>query len=330
MTTRRYALAATAASVLLAGCGPTTHLRLDLRAVSITVPRLVTPAVTIVPAAPVATVSLPPIPPVYLQPVLPTPSTPVVAPPPPVPPACPKAGAFDVPSMPASLVVDHPPAPGTYTQQVSGSYATAKGSYPLGGEATQTVTALPRVTSSIGQVIDSYRVARTYQPVKRTSVEVLRLVHPSSSPQATSAGIYLVGLAWDDPVRGHLSFNAGGNGIWVLPDPVAVAQQVAPGAAAQSTSSDTDASTLSTLSVVRNVMGKKRVDACGQLIDTYSVEMTGVLTTQDWQRQVAWTMELATTYGGLDVQDELTLTDPSGFRWDQLQTATSLPKAVTQ
>jgi hypothetical protein len=234
-----------------------------------------------------------------------------------------------VPELPASLVVSSPPAAASYTQRVEGGYVTSAASGGLTGAVTQTVTALPRTVSSVGQVIDAWSVARTYTAQKRSSVEVFRLLHPSTSPTATSAGIYLVGLAWNDPVRGILSFEAGGNGIWVLPNPVALAQQVAGVAAAQSTSIDTDASSTTTLSVVRNVTGKKRVDACGTLIDAYTVKMTGVLTTPDWQRQVDWTLQLATTFGGLDVQDALTLSDAgAGFQWTQQQTANSLPKTV--
>jgi hypothetical protein len=191
-----------------------------------------------------------------------------------------------------------------------------------------TVKALPRTTSSAGQVIDSWSVGRTDLSTKSSSVELYRLVHPSSAAGATDAGIYLVGLAWNDPVRGVLSFQASGKGLWVLPDPVAVAQQVQ-GVAAQYAGIDTDAGSLTTLSLTRNVMGKKRVDACGNLVDTYTVEMTGLLTTRDTQRRITWTQQLATGYGGVGVQDTLTLSSaPGDFTWSQTRTATSVPKPV--
>jgi hypothetical protein len=188
------------------------------------------------------------------------------------------------------------------------------------------VTPLPRQTSLLGQVVDSWSVARTDRTRKATSLEVYRLVHRSASPAATAAGIYLVGLAWKDDERGELTFRPPGDGLFLLPSPVSLSAS----GGTQYTGSATDPSTLTTLSIVRNVTGKKRVDACGSLIDTYTVEITGVLTTTDSQRQVAWTQQLATAYGGLGVQDSLTLTDAAGtYRWNQVRTATTLPKPVS-
>jgi hypothetical protein len=239
--------------------------------------------------------------------------------------ACPKAGAFDVPAVPASVRVLAAPAPGSYTQTVAGTYATATATGALSGGVTQVVTALPRQTSIIGQVIDSWSVTRTGPGASR-SVEVYRFVHDSPLPAGTASGIYLVALAWKDPVRGDLTFEPMGDGLFLLPSPVSLS----PSGGTQYTGSATDPRTLTTMSIVRNVTGKKRVDACGALIDTYTVEMTGVLTTSSTQRQVAWTQQLATAYGGLPVQDSLTLSDPAGgFRWTALRTSTALPKPVT-
>jgi hypothetical protein len=325
VNSRRPLLLVLAAGALVAGCGPDKQLNLDLRPVSITVPRLVTPAVTIVPAAPPVTAPLPPIdfslPPLAVPSAAPTTPT---APPPVV--ACPKAGAFDVPAVPASVRVLAAPAPGSYTQTVAGTYATATATGALSGGVTQVVTALPRQTSIIGQVIDSWSVTRTGPDAASSSVEVYRLVHESALPAGTAAGIYLVALAWKDPVRGDLTFTPMGDGLFLLPSPVSLSAS----SGTQYTGSATDPNTLTTLSIVRNVTGKKRIDACGSLIDTYTVEMTGVLTTSSTQRQVAWTQQLATSYGGLPVQDSLTLTEPAGgFSWKALRTSTALPKAVS-
>src|SRR5207253_11305744 len=88
---RRPLLLVLAACALVAGCGPHKQLNLNLRAVGIPVPRLVTPAVALVPLAPPATASLPPLAPVdfsFSPPAVPStvptqPTRPAVA--------CPKA-----------------------------------------------------------------------------------------------------------------------------------------------------------------------------------------------------------------------------------------------
>ncbi|MCU1603346.1 MAG: hypothetical protein JWO22_4055 [Frankiales bacterium] len=321
---KRTLLVPLAVATLVSGCGPTTHLDLSLRSVPVTIPRLVTPAVTLVPPAtgPVP-VSLPPLPPSVVQlPQLPPPSAPPVQVPPPKPPACPTAGQFDVPAKPASPLVTKPPAPGRYTMNAFGTYAKGGTVKPLNGSVDVLVTALPSSTSAVGQQIDAWQVKRT--DATSVSVEVYQLVHVSSSPAATAAGIYLVGLAWKDPVRGDLTFQAAGNGVLIVPDPVAIATS-----AAQYAGAATDPNSLTTLAIVRNVTGRKRVDACGRLIDTYTVAMTGTLVSPGMQRQLSWTQQIATAYGGSDVEDSFTLSSPvEGFTWTRTLRNTALPKEV--
>lgn len=326
MTTarRRFSTsaAAVAAAVLLAGCGPTTELDLGLRSVSITVPRLVTPAVELIPPAPPPPLALPALPPIlrFLPParepapaVLPPPSTAPA-------PACPKAGPFAAPARPESLVVQAPPGPGSSTQVAAGSSSSPAGAASLAGNVTTTVVALPRSTSTAGQVVDSWRVER--RAATSRSVELYQLVHPSVSPLATASGIYLVGMAWTDPLRGDLSFQPEGGGLFVLPSPV----QLAASGSAQYAGSATDPDTLTTLSLIRNVTGRKRVDICGEVVDTFTVEMSGTLTSPGRQQQIAWTQQLATAYGAANVAETLTLSAPTtSFLWTRALRSTEVP-----
>jgi hypothetical protein len=322
MTTRRTSpLVGLAAAVLLTGCGPETELDLELRAVPVLVPRIVTPAVLVVPQAPAPPpVALPPLPPVvsFLPPVVPPA---VVTPPTPLPVnPCPTAGDFDVPDLPESLTVDAPPVPGPATYTASGTAATTAGQVSLAGPVTVTTTALPSATSSAGQRVDSWKVERT-TPTS-TSVELYQLVHPSADPSATASGVYLVGMAWTDPVRGDLAFQPAGLPLHVLPNPV----QLAASGGVQYVGSATDPDTLTTLSLTRNVTGRKRIDVCGELVETFTVELAGTLTSPGSQRQVAWTQQLATAYGAADVEETLTLTEPTGgFTWTRNLKATELP-----
>jgi hypothetical protein len=311
----RRVVGALAAAAVLGACAPHAKLAIDMRTVSITAPRLLTPAVELVPAE-AAPVSLPPVPPVVS--LLPAPAPVAVR-----APACPIADPFAVPARPAAQDVAAPPVPDTVTQLTFGAYSSAGGSGALAGSVTEVITALPSETTSVGQLVDVWSVQRTDAKSKATSVEVYQLVHPSTSPLGTSAGIYLVGMAWDDPVRGKLSFQPSGNGLWILPSPV----QLAASSSVQYVGAATDPSTLATLALVRNVTGRKRVDACGALIDTFTVEMTGTLTTPDMQRQVTWTQQLATAYGGADVEETLSLTSVlEGFSWTRALRNTTVPK----
>jgi hypothetical protein len=314
-------------AALLTGCGPKSPLDLDLRTVSISVPRLLTPAIQLVPPSPVPQpVRLPQLPPLITA--LPTiqslPPLPSAAP---ATPGCPKAGPLDVPAQPASLTVDAPPAAGSFVQTSTGTYAGSTGTPAAGSLAGQIevdVKRLPPATTSPGQQVDAWQVIRLDNARKSRSVEAYQLVHPSSAPGATAAGIYLVGLAWQDPVRGDLTFEPTGNPLQILPLPVQIANN-----AAQYASSATDPNTLTTLSMIRNVTGRKRIDVCGQLVDTFRVEIMGTLTTTSKQWQVGWNQHLATAYGGADVEDEFTLSTPVGFSWQRTLRNTTVPEDVS-
>lgn len=314
--------------LLLSACGPKTPLELDLRTVSISVPRLLTPAIELVPPATTPPpIQLPPPPP--LTTVLPTtPTYPPLPTTPPPAPACPQAGPLAVPAKPASLTVPAPPAAGSYVQASTGSYAgsastPATGS--LAGQISVVVKSQPTTTSLAGQRVDSWQVIRTDPARNSTAAEAYQLIQPSTAPGATAGGIYLVGLGWQDPVRGRLSFEPVGNPLQILPLPVQVASNNT-----QYANSATDPNTLTTLSIIRNVTGRKRIDICGQLIDTFRVEITGTLTTSNRQDQLSWTQHLATAYGGAEVEDTLSLTSPvSGFSWIRTLRNTTIPQDVT-
>jgi hypothetical protein len=323
---RTRALAALVAVALTSACGPGNPLKLDMHSVSISVPRLVTPAIELVPRSTAPQpVPLPPLPPV-ITPLPPVDSLPP-APPVTAPPACPKAKPFDVPDRPATQDVPKPPAPGVDIQTVTGAFSTtAVPRGALAGTVTVTTKALPTTTNQVGQQVDSWQVERTDAAAKSTSIEVYQLVHPGSgAANATAPGIWLVGLAWTDPVRGTVTIQPGGNGIEILPSPV----QLAASGGVQYFGTITDPESLTTLTLTRNVTGRKRVDACGKLIDTFTVEMSGVLTTRDTQRQVTWTQQLATAFGGADVEETLSLSEPTGgFSWVRTVRNVALPREV--
>jgi len=313
VTAVTLALAAFAAT----GCGPHVGLQLNMRQESLTVPRLLVPAVTLVPPAPVLVA-----PPLPAIPVIP-PAPPVVPPPPP-PPKCPPASEFAVPAESASITLDSPPANAAYTQSSTGSYSGSAAT-PSSGKLTtpvvSVVTRLPQTTSAVGQVSDNWVVVRSEPAGKMSVIEQYQLVHPSSSVQAVSPGLYLGGMKWKDPVRGDLSFVPAGGGVELMPSPINTSSTSA------YASSATDPDSLTTMNVVGNVTGRKRIDVCGTLIDTFTVALSGTLTSPNFLRQFTWRQQVATQYGGILVEDELTLTTPGGgLSWDRTLHDTNAPE----
>ena len=296
------ALAATA-------CGPHVALHLNMREVDLTFPRVLTPAQNLVPPAPLTIpVPVPPIP------VFTTPIQPVVPPPPPTN-VCPKAGPFAVPAEPVSVLLDKPPAPATYFQSSKGSYSGSTAT-PAAGQLTSpyvsALTSLPATTSQLGQQSDNWLVTRTDTKTGASEVESFQLALPSSSAQAVSPGLYLSGLKWKDPVRGgDLTFVPSGSGLEILPSPVSTSSN--PSFA----SSATDPNTFTTLSAAGTVTGQQRIDICGTLVDTYTTQLTGTLTSPSFQSQFTWRFQVATEYGGVVVEDDLTLKNPAGLNWDR-------------
>jgi hypothetical protein len=295
------ALAATA-------CGPHVALHLNMRQVDLTFPRVLTPAQNLVPPAPlIIPVPVPPIP------VFTTPIQPVV--PPPQTNACPKAGPFAVPAEPASVLLDKPPAPATYFQSSKGSYS-GSGATPAAGKLTSpyitSLTSLPATTSQSGQQSDNWLVKRTDTGTGASEFELFQLALPASSSLAVSPGLYLSALKWKDPVRGgDLTFVPSGSGVEILPSPVST------GSNPSFASSATDPNTFTTMTTAGTVTGQQRIDVCGTLVDTYTTQLTGTLTTPNFQWQFAWRLQIATQYGGVVVEDDMTLTNPAGLTWDR-------------
>ena len=302
-----------ALALLLTACGPKSHLELGMRSVNITAPRLITPAVELVPAAP-EPFSVPEFAPIALPTVLP--------PRPPVAAACPAADEFAVPDVPASVIIASPPAPATFVQTSQGEYVDANGKKTaLDGLVATTVSPATTTTASNGQKTDSWFVIHTDALRQQVWAEAYQLVHPLTG--GTNPGIWLVGLAWVD-ARGKLVFQPTGNGVQLLPTPIARATNDT-----QYIGAATDPTTLTTLQITRNVRDKARVDACGHVIDAYTVEVTGILTTTSDVRQVTWTQEWGTAFGAADVQHTFSLTNPiDGSHYTRTLRNTALPKEV--
>lgn len=316
-------------------CGPASTLDVTMRGVSITVPRIVSTAVQLVPPPSMPVAAQLPLPPLPAPEPLPT-TAPIAAPPAPDP--CPRADQLAIPGELAVPNVAHPPAADSVDQHSTGSFAgasTAPASGKLSGSVRAVLTLLAPATSATGQKVDNWRVERTsLGPFGGNSVEQYQLVEPSSAPAAATTALYLTGLAWKDRQRGDVAFAPMGSGVELMPIPVGdtgAFGTVGYQPPVEWASSQTDPLSQTTLSVQGNVTGKKRVDVCGTVVDTYTVALTGTLTTPTQVRNLAWRLQVATQFGAAIIEDELTLSDAgSGFRWDRTLTDTAVPPSGAQ
>lgn len=301
-----------ALALLLAACGPKSDLELGLRSVSITAPRLITPAVELVPEAPIPE-PLPPAP----RLVLPAPPTRA-----PEPPSCPEADAFAAPDFAAALTYGAPTL-ASYVQRSSGKYESAQGKGTLNGSVVTTISDLTTVKTDDGQRVDTWIVSHVDATNKAAWVEAYQLVHPQAG--GTNPGIWLAALAWDDPVRGKFTFLPS-SGVWLMPLPVQFSNSDV-----QYVGAATDPETLATLAITRNVRPRARVDVCGRVVDTITVEITGTLTTTDDTQLVDWTQQWATAYGAVVVAETMSLDSVlRGPSWTRTLRHTTVPKEVAQ
>lgn len=327
-----------------AGCGPTAPLRLDLTTISVTVPRAMNPTEALLaPSAPAAVplpslppeaVALPPYPkntpvPVSSQATtgpapVPATSAPLTVATPPS--TCPVAPPLAQPAFPASPTITSPPAPSTFSQTSTGSYTASSGSGSLAGMVTTTVTALPDETSSSGQTVRPWRVTHVDPAHQIRETQIYDVVEDSAAPGATQAGVYLVGMSWNDPVRGTLSFAPSGNGLEVMASPVSTSNS-----SAQYAGIATDPDSLTTIYWISNVEGHKRIDICGQVVDTWTVALSGTITSPTAKWNFSWNQQWATAYGAALVQDTLMLAPPQGgSTWTRELTDRTVPKEVAQ
>ncbi|HWC33991.1 MAG TPA: hypothetical protein VG650_04095 [Mycobacteriales bacterium] len=320
MRAARACAAALAATALLSACGPSSHLDLRLRTVGVTVPRVLAPAITLVPPSAPPPAPLPPVPPVASQ-LPPAPTLPT----PPAVQTCPKASPLAVPKFPAGVTVT-PPAAQTFVQTAHYRLTDGKLSAAPVTSVKVTIKNLPDTKTVTGQQVKSWQVQQVDTAAKSRAVEVYQLVMPSGAVDATTPGVYLVGLAWSDPIRGKLTFQPLGNGLEVLPSPVEVAENPA-----QYAGIATDPNTLTTLELIRNVGARKRIDLCGQVVDTWTVKMTGTLTSPKGVLQVTWDQQFATAYGAADVDELFSVTDVTGGgTWSRRLVSTTVPKPPTK
>jgi len=306
-------------ALLLSACGPTVPLGLVMRQVSVDIggaqpPPVAAPAQV---AQAFPTNPLLPLPLASPLPELPASLAPSLS-------LCPKAGQFAVPELAADPTIEALPAAASYVYQQKGKGSNG-GAIPLSLDYPP--FGLRKVQP--GTQGQGYDFAVTEQnPFIHTTT--FKLIKPSNSSGVQQAGLYIDSLQWkQDLLFGDLTFKPL-QPVLFLQLPV---QQNA-----QYASAGTDPVHHASMTLQGQVTGKKRVDACGSLIDTWEVNVTEHIVAGAKEIELTATYDIATQYGGISVGDHVTMSAVNGDNAvagptpssDLTATISQLPKNTTQ
>ncbi|MBC7375009.1 MAG: hypothetical protein H7323_13560 [Frankiales bacterium] len=248
------------------------------------------------PAADVALVTLP-LPPsiVALPPppfTVPNPDQPIAPPlPQPTGPACPKADPLQAPAIEAPTAVTARPIKAQYLFRNAGSFQVS------GADArTGTFPALSVRTVSGALELDNgflFEVAETLGDITTTTVYDVVQTQPLGSP--FTPGLYIVKVTSRGSDGQESVFSP-------TPELQLAAFPLVRGARVQARG--VDATTATSMSFVSTVTGKNRVDACGEPLDSFTLDLTeGRLVSPSQDLDFTATYQIGTQYGGLVLRE---------------------------
>jgi hypothetical protein len=318
-----------AAALLSAGCGgPDRPLSVGFKEVPSNVvlgaqsPSPVAPAEPVAPVLPL--VALPPPPSVVTLPPppfeVPDPSRPE-APrlPQPTAPACPVVDPLKAPALEAPASIQVRPAQAQYLFRNAGSFQVSgadarRGTFP----AASLRTVSPSLETAGGF---RFQVAEALGDITTTTEYEVVQRQPLGSPFLP--GLYVVRIT---------SRASDGQESTFAPTPQLQLASFPLVRGARVESRGVDARTQTAMSFVSTVTGKARVDACGEPLDSFTLELTDgrlLSPTQDLQFQA--TYAIGTQYGGLVLRDTVAFAgtdDGSGISRTNTSTISQVPRAT--
>lgn len=243
----------------------------------------------------------------FIQPPIPRPR-PGVSPPIPRAKACPIANPLDASLLVARAEAPLAPAPATYTFRNDGAF-TLDGvtmDYPRTTErAISAARALPG---------DTYEFDVTIGLAGETTTTTYRVVNDVESLER---GIFIARVA-TERADGADSF-VPDRPIMLMPFPppelgTNLEDELAAIIGDSYRSSGTDPLTQTTMLLEARITGKTRVDACGEWIDAFDIEVvTGRIIGPSKQIAFAGSYAVAPQYGGLVVEDDIDMTGTQDF-----------------
>ena len=301
----RRVIGCVVAAGLLAACAPKTGVHLTIRnyANDVTYGDQSSPSIP----KPAPAAELMPTFPAFIQPPLAPPSLVVPSTPPttfplPAPPPkldlCPKASPFAFPSLNAGPHVLAAPKQGIYLYRQTGSYTIDGKS---GAPQAQAVRSVQNIATQSNGTI-TFDVADVEgQSATLTSYEIMQ-----STGNSTTDGIFITQVV-TKAADGTISQFAPQPAIRIMPLPAQNSQQ-------SFQSAGVDAIHGLTEEISGTIVSRQRVDACGTVLDSWEVHVTGRLLSSSEDLALDATYDIGTQFGGLSLEDKLTLsgTDAGG------------------
>lgn len=205
-----------------------------------------------------------------------------------------KAPALEAVSTPTTRVV-----PATYTYANEGTFAVSGADPRTGHFPALTQRTFANVTEQSGGAY-TYDVAETIGDV--TTTTTYRVVTGASLP-GTSDGLFLVGM----------TYARAGTTATFTPNPSPLLAAFPLVRAATSDQRAVDPVTQTTMTFTTTVEGKKRVAACGEPLDTWTVHLSkGTLLSPSENLQFDATYQLATQFGAIVIADAVAYTGTEG------------------
>ena len=225
---------------------------------------------------------------------------------PPVRPPCPTADPLQAPSVEAPSTIDAPPVDGAYFFRNKGNYDVSganprRGSFP----ATSFRTVKTTFQSEDGRVFE-FTVAETLlDTTTTTTYRVVKAAEIGAAAEGTAdAGLYILQIETRNLAGDTATFNP-------TPELRLAALPLVRGARVEARG--VDPITATTMTFASTVSGKSRVDACGEPLDSFTLDLTeGRLIGPEQDLQFVATYAVGTQFGGLVLRDTVAFTGTDG------------------
>lgn len=239
---------------------------------------------------------------------------------------CPSADPLAAPAVEAPATIDAPPVAGQYLFRNNGTFEVSgpdaqRGRFPA--TSLRTVQLLFREDG--GRVFE-FSVAETLGDITTTTVyRVVRSPDLGATPSGTSdPGLF---------IRQVQSRRADGESTTFTPTPPLRLAALPLIRGARVESRGVDPTTATTMSFVSTVSGKARVDACGQPLDSFTLELTeGKVLAPRQDLDFAATYAVGTQFGGLVLRETVAFTGtdgPAGVSRSNTSTISQTPRRDT-
>lgn len=229
---------------------------------------------------------------------------PVVAPP--TLPICPAADPLVAPAVEAPANIDAPPVPGQYLFRNNGTFEVSGPDARRGKFPATSLRTVQLLFQEEDRSVFEFNVSEILGDI--TTTTAYRVVR-TSDLTATPAGAGEPGLY----IRQVESRRADGESTVFNPTPPLKLAALPLVRGARVESRGVDPTTATAMSFVSTVAGKARVDACGQPLDSFTLELSeGTVLSPQQDLDFAATYAIGTQFGGLVLRETVAFTGTDG------------------